>query len=256
MTAGGPGAAAGEQPLPGGLINRVVREGDTVRRGPTANAPYVHALLRFLEEAGWPAAPRLLGVDDEGRELLTYVEGHAAWAPDQPPAVWSDRSLARAAALVRELHDLTAGTPLAAGGAVVCLNDLNPKNVVFRDLGAGLEPVALLDWDLAGPGERVHDVAFLCWQFAGLGPGVADLAEAARRMRVATDAYGFGAGERAGLVDAVLWWQDRTVAGIEGGAAAGDPALQAIVDAGHVVAIRRDRAWTAAHRGALRALVR
>jgi hypothetical protein len=247
---------AGEEPLPGGLINRVVRVGDAVRRGPTANAPYVHALLRFLEDAGWPAAPRLLGVDDRGRELLGYVEGHAAWAPEQPPDVWSDRSLARAATLVRELHDLTAGTPLAAGGEVVCHNDLNLKNVVFRDLGAGLEPVAFLDWDLAGPGERVHDVAFLCWQFAPLGPGAPEVAEAARRMRVATDAYGFGAGERAGLVDAVLWWQDRTVTGIEGGAAAGDPAMQAIVDAGLVAHIRQDRAWTAANRGALRALLR
>lgn len=53
----------------------VVRVGDTVRRPLHRNSEFVHALLRHFEAVGFDGAPRLLGVDDQGREILTYVEG-------------------------------------------------------------------------------------------------------------------------------------------------------------------------------------
>ena len=92
---------------------------------------------------------------------------------------------------MREFHDLTAGTPLAAGAEVVCHNDLSPKNTVHRDGGTGLAPVAFIDWDLAAPGERIHDIAHVCWQYLALGPGGDDPAVAGadaadlRRLRTA-----------------------------------------------------------------------
>jgi hypothetical protein len=48
--------------------------------------------------------------------------------------------------LVREFHDLTAGTPLATGGEVVCHNDLSPKNTVYRDSGAARSVRDAFDW--------------------------------------------------------------------------------------------------------------
>lgn len=71
----------GAQPLTGGSVNPVVRIGDTVRRptGPWTAA--VHALLRHLERRGFTAAPRVLGIDDAGREMLTYLDGSAALRP-------------------------------------------------------------------------------------------------------------------------------------------------------------------------------
>jgi hypothetical protein len=47
----------------------------------------------------------------------------------------SPESLAGIARLVRQFHDLTAGTPLAGDQEVVCHNDLSPKNTVYRDDG-------------------------------------------------------------------------------------------------------------------------
>jgi Ser/Thr protein kinase RdoA (MazF antagonist) len=64
------------------------------------------------------------------------------------------------ARLVRQFHDLTAGTALAGHHEAVCHNDLSPKNTVYRDLEAGWRPVAFIDWDLAAPGARLHDVAY------------------------------------------------------------------------------------------------
>ncbi|MGY0062643.1 phosphotransferase [Streptomyces sp. LZ34] len=238
--------SAGEERLPGGFVTEVVRVGDTVRRRPTARTAYVRALLAHFADHGWPGAPRHLGTDERGREILSYLDGHVAWQPDQPPAIGDDESLAAMARLVREFHDLTAGTPLAEGGEVVCHNDLSPKNTVYRP-----RPVAFIDWDLAAPGRRVHDVAHACWQFCGTGPDGPGPDETARRMAVVCDAYGTAAPDRARLVATVLWWQDRCRRGIEAQAAAGDPAMARLRDLGASATVRAAHAWTTAHRHTL-----
>jgi hypothetical protein len=233
--------------LPGGFVNRVVRIGDTVRR--TNSGEFVHRLLRHFEQQGWPGAPRLLGLDEQGREMLTYLDGHVAW---QSPTdrVDSPESLTRVAELLRECHDLTAGTPLAGDQEVVCHNDLSPKNTVYRERGGVLAPVAFLDWDIAAPGPRIHDVAHMCWQYLDLGPA-ADPATAADRMRMMCDAYGLS--DRRELVPTILWWQDRCWRGIEAGAARGDPAMARLRDLGAVRSVRAAHDWVAAHRTALAA---
>ena len=240
-----------ERHLSGGFVTEVVRVGDTVRRRPPANAAFVHALLEHLERQGWEGAPRFLGVDAQGREVLSFLEGHVAWARGQPAEVASDGSLAAVARLVRQLHDLTAGTPLAGGAEVVCHNDLSPKNTVYRDTGQGLRPVAFIDWDIAAPGDRLHDLAHTCWQFLDLGPATADLAGAARRLRLLCDSYGLD--DRTRLVETLLWWQDRCWRGIESEAAAGDPAMRRLRDRGAAADVRTAHAWVATHRPQLEA---
>gem|GEM_PF-752066 len=190
----------------------MVRVGDTVRR--PAASPFVRRVLIYLGERGWAGAPRWLGVDERGRDVLSYLDGDVPWQRERQPAMRTDAALAGIATLVRELHDLTAGTELAEGGEVVCHNDLSPRNTVYRDL----LPVAILDWDIAAPGRRLHDVAHVCWQFVGLGPG-ADPHRAGRQVRLVAEAYGLG--ERGELVDTVLWWQERCWRGIAAKAAAG-----------------------------------
>jgi hypothetical protein len=46
-----------------------------VRRALHQRSDYVHALLRHLEAVGFDGAPRLLGIDAQGREVLTYLPG-------------------------------------------------------------------------------------------------------------------------------------------------------------------------------------
>ena len=239
----------GEQRLPGGLVTTVVRAGNTVRRAQPEDPEYVHALLGWFERQGWEGAPRFLGTDELGREVLSFIEGHVAWEPVQPLSVTSDASLARVAGLVREFHDLTAGTPLAACAEVACHNDLSPKNTVYRDTGTGLAPVAFIDWDLAAPGERVHDIAHVCWQYLALGPGGDDPAVASRRMRLICDAYGLP--DRGSLLQTILWWQDRCWRGIEAKAADGDPAMIRLRDTGAVRSVRDACNWVTSHRAEL-----
>lgn len=243
-----------ESSLPGGFVNAVVRVGETVRRPASARTTFVGDLLRLLEANGWSGAPRYLGVDDEGREVLGYLDGHVAWEPQQPAAVTSDESLVTVARLVREFHDLTAGTPLAGDQEVVCHNDLSPRNTVYRPSRGELRPTAFIDWDLAAPGARIHDVAHVCWQYLGLGPSVTDVGEAARRMRLIADSYALP--DRHRLVSTILWWQDRCWRGIERQADAGDVAMARLRDAGAVRHVQAAGRWVSDHRAVLERSVR
>src|SRR5688500_4263668 len=104
-----------EVPLEGGwTAAKVVRIGDMVHRSMGERAPFVHDLVGHLERIGFAGVPRFRGVDRQGREVLTYLEGEMGhrWEP----ASWSDEQLGQVAAFMRRFHDATAGTTLAGGG--------------------------------------------------------------------------------------------------------------------------------------------
>jgi hypothetical protein len=242
-----------EERLEGGYINHAVRVGDTVRREIQAPRPFVHDLLRLFEDAGWSGAPRFMGVDAEGREILSWISGLVPWSGiDEPPGIYDDASVAVVAKLVREFHDLTASSPLAGGGNVVCHNDLSPKNTVYRarpEDPAQWRPVAFIDWDHAAPGFRLHDLAHVAWQWAANATSTPDVA--ARLVRVAADSYGLDRTGRADLVDTILWWQDRCWRGIQNRIDRGSKNVRRLEDAGAVGAVRADYQWTVRNRSVL-----
>ena len=131
-----PDEAAPQEPLAGGYVSAVVRVADTVRRNPGPNADFVRRLLGLFEQAGFDGAPRYLGTDAQGREILSFVDGHVPWHAALQPNARTDASLESAARLLRRCHDLTAGTALARESEVVCHNDLSPRNTVYRDHGS------------------------------------------------------------------------------------------------------------------------
>jgi hypothetical protein len=61
--------------LDGGNAGGAVRLGDTVRRAAGPWTPAVHALLTHLAQHGFAGSPRPLGVDGQGREVLTFLAG-------------------------------------------------------------------------------------------------------------------------------------------------------------------------------------
>jgi hypothetical protein len=239
-----------EEPLAGGWVSGVVRVGGTVRRRPPEPpdaVAFVEALLVDLEEGGYPA-PRFLGRDEQGRQVLSFVEGYVPVMrrrEDEPPAVFDDPSLVAVMALLRALHELTA----QPDGRVALHGDPAPRNTVYRDDGWGLRPVVLIDWDQAHLGGRLDDVTYAMWQFLDIaGTEVRDdPPRAARRMRMMADAYGLGEGERLGVVAGVWTMMDLCWRGIERRAAAGNPAMQRLVEAGAADEVRAGHAWFHEH---------
>lgn len=78
-----------EEPLSGGNTTMVVRLGDTVRRPIGPWTPAVHDLLNHLTGVGFSGSPRVLGIDDEDREILEYVPGEVgSLSATQPLPEW------------------------------------------------------------------------------------------------------------------------------------------------------------------------
>jgi hypothetical protein len=184
----------------------VVRIGGAVHRPVRPSTPAVHALLRHLESVGFDGAPRVLGFDEQGREILSFLDG-ATVGDRLPWPAWvaSDTALVQVGAWMRRLHDATVdfeppeGAVWFAGptwqpGLVIGHHDAAPYNAVWRDERL----VGFVDWDIAGPSTREFDLAYAAllwvpllapgasWPHASAAPD-----DRARRVHLLLDSYGF-----------------------------------------------------------------
>ncbi|MGO9505689.1 MAG: phosphotransferase enzyme family protein [Streptosporangiaceae bacterium] len=196
-----------------------MRIGDSLRRPVRPFTATVQAYLAHLRSVGFTGAPAPLGVDDQGREVLSYVPGDV---PREPLAAETagEEVLTALARLIRQLHDASQGwtpPPDAVWGAqrsgpnvpppadgnpeLVSHRDYCPGNVVFRD---GL-PAALIDFDLARPTTRLYEIANALYWWAprydpkDRAPAFAD-ADIPRRAAIFADAYGMSQEQRRDLV--------------------------------------------------------
>jgi hypothetical protein len=204
-----PGSEDGEPneiALPGGrLTAEVVRVGDTVRRTRGPDTESIHALLRHLEAKGFDGAPRALGFDERGREILTYIEGTAGEEYNWPEELRTDAGLAAVVRLVGAFHDAVAdfippvasrwleGASSLSPDEIISHNDPGPWNLVWRDG----RPVALIDWDFAGLGHRLDDVAYVAFYAIPMRDdahcqrcGFTVVPDRAHRLRVVCETYG------------------------------------------------------------------
>lgn len=209
-----------EMALPAGDVTvGVVRIGDTVRRPHQDTSAAVAAYLTHLESVGFGGAPRYLGRDVQGRDVLSYVEGAVAGDPVESWAA-ADDVLPSVGRLVRALHDASAGwVPEVAVGAraagrpvppfpegeqrLVSQRDATPQNTVFRDGQA----VALIDFDLMGWTTRSIDLVNTVMHWVPLcdprdrGPAFQDI-DVAGRLGLLLDGYGTDSVSGQQLLDA------------------------------------------------------
>lgn len=246
-----------------GASGQLWRQGNRVIRPTGPWSASVHQLLRHLESRGFDGAPRLCGVDGQGHEALTFIEGEVGHDP-LPPALRSDPALAQAMQLMRAYHDATTDF-VHAGPAhwqlaqpedlpveVVCHNDFAPYNCVYRD---GV-PIAMIDFDMAAPGSRVWDVAYAMYRFAPLCCpenlrvlGWGTEVDVVSRVRLALSAYGLA--ERSQVIEIVIrrltLLHDWTAQ-----AAQTDTAhARRIAEEGDLAFYDRDLVWLTANRQAL-----
>ncbi len=249
-----------EQPLSGGLANagRVVRSGRYVLRPSGPHTPSVHALLRSVRDAGFDGAPEPVGVDDDGRERLVYIDGDV---PISPYPAWSqsNRALISIVELVCRFHRAVAGFDAdghrwnevladPVGGTTICHNDVELSNVVFRNG----EAVALLDLEFAAPGRPIYDLAQLARLCVPIEHEVDQermgwrRADRAARLRLVADTAGLDAGGRADLVAAIDDAMDQVEAAARRRFGLGtEQATQLLAATGGIEKYDRRREWWA-----------
>jgi hypothetical protein len=248
-----------ETPLTGGSMTvGVVRVGDTVRRPVGPWTPAVHSLLRHLEDVGFEGAPRVLGIDGRGREVLSFLPG------DSTPN-WSDEAVVATGRLVRRLHEALAGYVPApdaiwrrpalgrrASATSIGHNDLCPVNTVY----ASGVPYGFFDWDLAGPDQPDYDLAFAAVSFVSLRPdgfwprpGCPLPPDRIRRLRLFCDAYGVE--DRLAFLDTIESYQQAQLAETVEFGGRGISPYAMFLERGEARLRRIELAWLAEHRDAL-----
>ena len=238
---------------------QVIRDGDRVERPAYPWAPTVHSLLRFLRATGFEAAPEPIGLA-EGRETLRWIPG--ASGADGWAMVVPEEGLRAFARFLRRYHDATEGFTSSDGsrwafrtgpvgpGEVICHGDFGPWNVVWRER----QPVGLLDFDFAGPGDRMLDVAYALAYVAPFCPAQEATSwrahpappDRAKRMSIFAEAYGLT--DTSGLVDAVIERQELDIYQVRTLAARGFDPQRSWVREGHLEELAERVLWSKEHR--------
>jgi hypothetical protein len=231
--------------LAGGHVGGAVRVGDTVRRAAGPWTPAVHALLQHLESQGFAGAPRALGFDEQGREVLTFLPGQTVGGRRPRPAwVRADDTLDQVARWLRGYHQAVAGFVPPPGavwrgggawapGLIIGHNDASPDNAAWQDG----QLTGFFDWDFAGPTPPGWDLAFAAFSWVPLdtrpylAEGFTDLGAIPRRLDRFLVTYGWTAttGE---FLEVVAARMSAHANGIRDLAAAGDQAFVRLLDQG------------------------
>jgi hypothetical protein len=242
-----------ERRLAGGNLGGAVRVGDTVRRAAGPWTPTIAALLRHLADVGFERAPRFLGLDERGREVLTFIEGETIGdRKPWPPWTHADETLDQVADWVREYHQAAEDfvpPPDAdwrfggtwSGGSIVGHNDAAPYNAVWRDGRL----VAFIDWEFAAPVTREWDLAFVAFSWVPLHArsvveteGFHDFDRRPERLMRLLDRYGWE-DDPARFVETVRRRAISMGEGMRSLAAAGDVAARRLVAEGHAADCER-----------------
>jgi hypothetical protein len=227
-----------EERLEGGYADGAVRVGDTVRRLAGPWTPAVHALLAHLADKGFTGAPRPLGLDEQGREVLTFLEGETIGRRKPRPAwVHAEDTLDQVARWMRACHQAAAdfvpppGAAWRGGGTwspglIIVHNDATPHNAAWQQ---GML-TGFFDWDFAGPATPEWDLALAAFtwvplhaQWFAAAEGFTDFAARPRRLDRFLSTYGCPGTARE-FLDVVQTRVKAHADGIRDGAAAGDEA--------------------------------
>jgi aminoglycoside phosphotransferase (APT) family kinase protein len=196
----------------------------------------VHALLAYLADSGFSGAPRPLGFDEQGREVLTFLAGETiGHRKPRPSWVHAEDTLIQVARWMRGYHQIAAGFVPAPGavwrdggtwspGQIIAHNDATTHNAAWHQG----QLTGFFDWDFAGPATPQWDLALTAFAWVPLharsvvaAEGFTDFAGRPRRLSRFLRTYGWSAttGEFLEVVQARMMAH---AGGIRSKAAAGD----------------------------------
>ncbi|MED1782397.1 phosphotransferase [Brevibacillus fortis] len=254
-----------EELLAGGNVTNVYRFGNTVRREVKPESKNIHELLKHLERKGYPYSPKFLGVDEKGREILSFIEGEPGHAPLKE-YMQSNEALQEIAKMLRLYHDSVSDFPFddqwhsldqtPEPREVICHNDFAMYNIIFHQQ----RPIGIIDFDVAAPGPRLWDIAYTLYtcvpfsrfSFSESGEKIhyqplLHANQRKQRMALFFESYGMEWKENA--VEMVLLRLEGLYRTIARKASEGDAAFQKMIEEGHIRHYQEDIAFIHKHKG-------
>ncbi|MGN6243188.1 MAG: phosphotransferase [Motilibacteraceae bacterium] len=235
-----------ESVLDGGNAGGAVRVGDTIRKPTGAWSAAIDQLLGHLANVGFTRAPRPLGRDQTGRQILSMLPGETVGSRKPWPRwVYDDTTLDQVGMWLRDYHQAVRdfspdpssswrGGSSWSPGLIIGHNDAAPYNAAWQD--GRLQ--GFFDWDFAGPVTPGFDLAFCCMSWVPLHArqvaeveGFRDFTRRPQRLRRLLAAYGWDGDIeelRRLMMDVVV----HHIRDVEALAAHGDPAFQRMVENG------------------------
>lgn len=198
--------------LQGGREGQIFRSENKVYRPRGQWSETVQRLLSYLESKGFDGAPKPYGFDDNGNEIVSYVDGEIFNYP-LIGNIATTEALTSAAKLLRRYHDVSSSflaqqshrslewmLPSREPKEVICHGDYAPYNVALIES----EVVGIIDFDTAHPAPRVWDLAYAiyCWAPFKTDPydAMGDIESQTARAKQFCDAYGLHEADRLTLV--------------------------------------------------------
>lgn len=230
-----------EEPLAGGNLNSpVAKVGTNVHRTAGSWTPAIHELLDHLARAAY-SAPRVIGMDDSGREILTFVPGRCVH-PDHLDLIETDDAMQRVGSLIADYHlaqeSFVApqdaqwreeGRDPSGSSEIVAHNDLAPWNLIIHE-----DEWTFIDWDLAAPGRKMWDLAWALHSFVGLWPdSTLTNEQIASRIAAFCDGARVRSQEIPALLDVVIERTADHAAMLRRRAATGEEVFIRMVSEGH-----------------------
>jgi hypothetical protein len=248
--------------LAGGFDGGATLVDGTVRRVAGPWSASVQRLLAHLRDRGFDGAPRPLGLDEQGREIVTYLQGESVGS-QRPWPEWthSDEALVQVAGWLRRFHEAVLDHDPGPGamwreggiwrpGLVIGHNDAAPYNAVWGEDGL----VGFVDWDMSGPVAQESDLAWMAFSWVPLharvvvgSEGFTDFGARRRRLELflteygagecGTEGAGRGGGEGDdltpdGLLEVLRLRLPEKIEAIRAAAHAGDATYQQLLDHG------------------------
>jgi hypothetical protein len=212
-----------------GNLGGAWRIGGTVHRATGPWTAAVHELLGFLGSR-LEHTPGVLGFDEQGREVLTFLPGRVV---DIDTGLLTPGQIDSLVSWTRSFHEAVAGFrhpgpwryPRVPQASLIGHNDIAPYNACFD----GDDVAGVFDWDMAGPTTPLMELAFIAWNCVPLWRDIGDEASAERIRRICS---AYGSVRPAQVSDAVPRRIQLMLDWIPLGAAAGDAGLRRLMSQG------------------------
>ncbi|WP_425364687.1 phosphotransferase enzyme family protein [Candidatus Tisiphia endosymbiont of Mystacides longicornis] len=196
---------------------QIVNIGDYIYRPAGFWTKQVHNLLDHIRSEGFLSAPKPVGFDNSGREIVSFLKGEVSNYPLSNNAA-SIKALTSAASLLRKYHDASQNflikvvsdekcwqLPSRHPKEVICHGDFAPYNVVLN----GEQAVGIIDFDTCHPGSRLWDVAYALYRWVPLTnpnnkDGFGSIDEQIIRACLFCQAYGLAEKDKNGMIDLII----------------------------------------------------